>query len=207
MVLGFLPFPGLAFNFLFLICHNSSSSSFASHTCSTSLASFLSSLLLLLLFLLFHSPPTGRSGLAASYLSVKALVPQMPKLLKSLFPARDDKKELRPSPHNQQVSRGSSNEAQCRAGRRRCYLTQWTCSRIIIIKSNLFIEHILKTTKEIRLDKSLGWKKAGSSHWFFPVYQKNQCQIYTHSLRGTPGPYRKHYSQRWLHTSGLQFWP
>ncbi|XP_026234078.1 kinesin-like protein KIF13B isoform X2 [Anabas testudineus] len=33
---------------------------------------------------------------------VKALVPQMPKLLKSLFPARDDKKELRPSPHNQQ---------------------------------------------------------------------------------------------------------
>ncbi|XP_037549970.1 kinesin-like protein KIF13B, partial [Nematolebias whitei] len=33
---------------------------------------------------------------------VKALVPQMPKLLKSLFPARDDKKELRPSPHSQQ---------------------------------------------------------------------------------------------------------
>lgn len=33
---------------------------------------------------------------------VKALVPQMPKLLKSLFPVRDDKKELRPSPHNQQ---------------------------------------------------------------------------------------------------------
>uniref|UniRef100_A0A8C3AJL0 Kinesin family member 13B n=1 Tax=Cyclopterus lumpus TaxID=8103 RepID=A0A8C3AJL0_CYCLU len=47
-------------------------------------------------------------GLAASYLSVKALVPQMPKLLKSLFPARDEKKELRPSPHNQQVS-----SAQC----------------------------------------------------------------------------------------------
>uniref|UniRef100_A0A673BYZ3 Kinesin family member 13Ba n=1 Tax=Sphaeramia orbicularis TaxID=375764 RepID=A0A673BYZ3_9TELE len=47
--------------------------------------------------------PFGRSGLAASYLSVKALVPQMPKLLKSLFPARDEKKELRPSPHNQQV--------------------------------------------------------------------------------------------------------
>uniref|UniRef100_A0AAV2LQU4 Kinesin-like protein KIF13B n=1 Tax=Knipowitschia caucasica TaxID=637954 RepID=A0AAV2LQU4_KNICA len=44
----------------------------------------------------------GRSGLAASYLSVKALVPQMPKLLKSLFPARDEKKELRPSPHNHQ---------------------------------------------------------------------------------------------------------
>uniref|UniRef100_A0A8C7L6N9 Kinesin family member 13B n=1 Tax=Oncorhynchus kisutch TaxID=8019 RepID=A0A8C7L6N9_ONCKI len=46
----------------------------------------------------------GRSGLAASYLSVKALVPQMPKLLKSLFPAREDKKEpLRPSPHSLQV--------------------------------------------------------------------------------------------------------
>uniref|UniRef100_A0A8C7MGL1 Kinesin family member 13B n=1 Tax=Oncorhynchus kisutch TaxID=8019 RepID=A0A8C7MGL1_ONCKI len=45
-----------------------------------------------------------RSGLAASYLSVKALVPQMPKLLKSLFPAREDKKEpLRPSPHSLQV--------------------------------------------------------------------------------------------------------
>ncbi|XP_059927516.1 kinesin-like protein KIF13B isoform X3 [Gadus macrocephalus] len=37
---------------------------------------------------------------------VKALVPQMPKLLKSLFPVRDDKKELRPSPNTQQhVSR------------------------------------------------------------------------------------------------------
>ncbi|XP_056134426.1 kinesin-like protein KIF13B [Lampris incognitus] len=44
----------------------------------------------------------GRSGLAASYLSVRALVPQMPKLLKSLFPAREDKKDLRPSPHIQQ---------------------------------------------------------------------------------------------------------
>ncbi|KTF74239.1 hypothetical protein cypCar_00042723 [Cyprinus carpio] len=33
---------------------------------------------------------------------VKALVPQMPKLLKSLFPVRDDKKDLRPSPHSQQ---------------------------------------------------------------------------------------------------------
>uniref|UniRef100_A0A669D333 Kinesin family member 13B n=1 Tax=Oreochromis niloticus TaxID=8128 RepID=A0A669D333_ORENI len=53
--------------------------------------------------------PFGRSGLAASYLSVKALVPQMPKLLKSLFPVRDEKKELRPSPHNQQVSRWSSS--------------------------------------------------------------------------------------------------
>ncbi|KAM9765007.1 kinesin-like protein KIF13B isoform 2-T2 [Menidia menidia] len=49
-----------------------------------------------------QDPEQGRSGLAASYLSVKALVPQMPKLLKSLFPARDEKKELRPSPHNQQ---------------------------------------------------------------------------------------------------------
>ncbi|KAK0149078.1 Kinesin-like protein KIF13B [Merluccius polli] len=49
-----------------------------------------------------QDPEQGRSGLAASYLSVKALVPQMPKLLKSLFPVRDDKKELRPSPHTQQ---------------------------------------------------------------------------------------------------------
>ncbi|KAJ8410332.1 hypothetical protein AAFF_G00203130 [Aldrovandia affinis] len=46
----------------------------------------------------------GLSGLVASYLSpVKALVPQMPKLLKSLFPVRDDKKDLRPSPLAQQV--------------------------------------------------------------------------------------------------------
>ncbi|KAM3877162.1 kinesin-like protein KIF13B [Diretmus argenteus] len=51
-----------------------------------------------------QDPDQGRSGLAASYFSVKALVPQMPKLLKSLFPVRDEKKELRPSPspHNQQ---------------------------------------------------------------------------------------------------------
>ncbi|XP_062275824.1 kinesin-like protein KIF13B isoform X1 [Scomber scombrus] len=49
-----------------------------------------------------QEPEQGRSGLATSYLSVKALVPQMPKLLKSLFPARDEKKELRPSPHSQQ---------------------------------------------------------------------------------------------------------
>uniref|UniRef100_A0A674EYF0 Kinesin family member 13B n=1 Tax=Salmo trutta TaxID=8032 RepID=A0A674EYF0_SALTR len=59
-----------------------------------------------LFFLLLLSPvlPSGRSGLAASYLSVKALVPQMPKLLKSLFPAREDKKEhLRPSAHSLQV--------------------------------------------------------------------------------------------------------
>ncbi|XP_036405326.1 kinesin-like protein KIF13B isoform X2 [Megalops cyprinoides] len=34
---------------------------------------------------------------------VKALVPQMPKLLKSLFPARDEKKDLRPSPLAQQT--------------------------------------------------------------------------------------------------------
>uniref|UniRef100_A0A8C1W5C3 Kinesin family member 13Ba n=1 Tax=Cyprinus carpio TaxID=7962 RepID=A0A8C1W5C3_CYPCA len=54
------------------------------------------------------TPPTQNQdpeqGLAASYISpVKALVPQMPKLLKSLFPVRDDKKDLRPSPHSQQV--------------------------------------------------------------------------------------------------------
>uniref|UniRef100_A0A8C1GAE3 Kinesin family member 13Ba n=1 Tax=Cyprinus carpio TaxID=7962 RepID=A0A8C1GAE3_CYPCA len=50
-----------------------------------------------------QDPEQGFSGLAASYISpVKALVPQMPKLLKSLFPVRDDKKDLRPSPHSQQ---------------------------------------------------------------------------------------------------------
>uniref|UniRef100_A0A672Q1M2 Kinesin family member 13B n=1 Tax=Sinocyclocheilus grahami TaxID=75366 RepID=A0A672Q1M2_SINGR len=50
------------------------------------------------------SPQFSFSGLAASYISpVKALVPQMPKLLKSLFPVRDDKKDLRPSPPSQQV--------------------------------------------------------------------------------------------------------
>ncbi|XP_066553606.1 kinesin-like protein KIF13B isoform X2 [Amia ocellicauda] len=51
--------------------------------------------------------PLGISGLAASYLSpVRSLVPPMPKLLKSLFPARDDKKDLRPSPlANQPVPR------------------------------------------------------------------------------------------------------
>uniref|UniRef100_A0A671SVR1 Kinesin-like protein KIF13B n=1 Tax=Sinocyclocheilus anshuiensis TaxID=1608454 RepID=A0A671SVR1_9TELE len=53
------------------------------------------------------TPPTQNQdpeqGLAASYIfPVKALVPQMPKLLKSLFPVRDDKKDLRPSPHSQQ---------------------------------------------------------------------------------------------------------
>ncbi|XP_027012843.2 kinesin-like protein KIF13B isoform X1 [Tachysurus fulvidraco] len=46
-----------------------------------------------------QDPEQGLSGLAAFYFSpVKALVPQMPKLLKSLFPAREDKKDLRPSP-------------------------------------------------------------------------------------------------------------
>ncbi|ROJ78723.1 Kinesin-like protein KIF13B [Anabarilius grahami] len=50
-----------------------------------------------------QDPEQGFSGLAASYISpVKALVPQMPKLLKSLFPVREDKKDLRPSPQSQQ---------------------------------------------------------------------------------------------------------
>uniref|UniRef100_A0A673MR86 Kinesin-like protein KIF13B n=1 Tax=Sinocyclocheilus rhinocerous TaxID=307959 RepID=A0A673MR86_9TELE len=52
------------------------------------------------------TPPTQNQdpeqGLAAYISPVKALVPQMPKLLKSLFPVRDDKKDLRPSPHSQQ---------------------------------------------------------------------------------------------------------
>uniref|UniRef100_A0AAX7UXX9 Kinesin family member 13Ba n=1 Tax=Astatotilapia calliptera TaxID=8154 RepID=A0AAX7UXX9_ASTCA len=87
-----------------LIFHASSTS----RTSSCFLASFplfclLPSRLVFLLLAFFpSSPPPGRSGLAASYLSVKALVPQMPKLLKSLFPVRDEKKELRPSPQNQQ---------------------------------------------------------------------------------------------------------
>ncbi|XP_077188083.1 kinesin-like protein KIF13B isoform X2 [Paroedura picta] len=45
----------------------------------------------------------GLSSLAASYLNpVKSFVPQMPKLLKSLFPARDEKKGRQPSPLAQQ---------------------------------------------------------------------------------------------------------
>ncbi|CAN9506865.1 unnamed protein product [Ophioblennius macclurei] len=46
------------------------------------------------------SPLTPQQSLELE--QVKALVPQMPKLLKSLFPVRDDKKELRPSPQSQQ---------------------------------------------------------------------------------------------------------
>ncbi|XP_054844262.1 kinesin-like protein KIF13B isoform X2 [Eublepharis macularius] len=49
------------------------------------------------------SPDPGLSGLAASYLNpVKSLVPQMPKLLKSLFPIRDEKKGRQTSPLAQQ---------------------------------------------------------------------------------------------------------
>lgn len=74
---------------------------------STSITSVLVSLSrssVFLLLRLFPVLPSGLSGLAASYLSpVKALVPQMPKLLKSLFPAREDKKDLRPSLQAQQV--------------------------------------------------------------------------------------------------------
>ncbi|XP_007936962.1 kinesin-like protein KIF13B [Orycteropus afer afer] len=49
-----------------------------------------------------HSPDPGLSSLAASYLNpVKSFVPQMPKLLKSLFPVRDEKrgKHLSPLAH------------------------------------------------------------------------------------------------------------
>lgn len=49
---------------------------------------------------------TGLSSLAASYLNpVKSFVPQMPKLLKSLFPVREDKKARQPSPLAQQVKK------------------------------------------------------------------------------------------------------
>lgn len=51
-----------------------------------------------------HSPDPGFSGLAASYLHpVKSLVPQMPKLLKSLFPVRDEKRGKQPPPLAHQV--------------------------------------------------------------------------------------------------------
>ncbi|XP_045142768.1 kinesin-like protein KIF13B [Echinops telfairi] len=49
-----------------------------------------------------NSPDPGLSSLAASYLNpVKSFVPQMPKLLKSLFPVRDEKrvKQLSPLAH------------------------------------------------------------------------------------------------------------
>ncbi|XP_069461813.1 kinesin-like protein KIF13B [Ambystoma mexicanum] len=50
-----------------------------------------------------QSNDKGISGRAASYLTpVKSLVPQMPKLLKSLFPVRDDTKGKLPSPLAQQ---------------------------------------------------------------------------------------------------------
>ncbi|NXI58431.1 KI13B protein, partial [Chloroceryle aenea] len=46
-----------------------------------------------------HSPDPGIGSLAASYLNpVKSFVPQMPKLLKSLFPVRDEKKGRQSSP-------------------------------------------------------------------------------------------------------------
>ncbi|XP_022540279.2 kinesin-like protein KIF13B isoform X2 [Astyanax mexicanus] len=50
-----------------------------------------------------HNPDPGLSGLAASYFSpVKALVTPMPKMLKSLFPKRDDKKDLNIPPLSMQ---------------------------------------------------------------------------------------------------------
>ncbi|NWV60254.1 KI13B protein, partial [Malurus elegans] len=51
-----------------------------------------------------HAPDAGISSLAASYLNpVKSFVPQMPKLLKSLFPVRDEKKGRQSSPLAQQA--------------------------------------------------------------------------------------------------------
>ncbi|XP_032326838.1 kinesin-like protein KIF13B isoform X3 [Camelus ferus] len=45
-----------------------------------------------------HSPDPGLGSLAASYLNpVRSFVPQMPKLLKSLFPVRDEKRGKQPS--------------------------------------------------------------------------------------------------------------
>ncbi|OBS78634.1 hypothetical protein A6R68_18977 [Neotoma lepida] len=51
-----------------------------------------------------QSADPGLGGLAASYLNpVKSLVPQMPKLLKSLFPVRDDRRARQSSPLVHQV--------------------------------------------------------------------------------------------------------
>ena len=59
------------------------------------------------LFLLIFS--AGLSSLAASYLNpVKSLVPQMPKLLKSLFPVRDEKRGKQLSPLVHQVKASES---------------------------------------------------------------------------------------------------
>uniref|UniRef100_A0A3B3SRL1 Kinesin family member 13B n=1 Tax=Paramormyrops kingsleyae TaxID=1676925 RepID=A0A3B3SRL1_9TELE len=51
---------------------------------------------------LSRPPPQPSPAESQEPESVKALAPQMPKLLKSLFPARDEKKDLRPSPQAQQ---------------------------------------------------------------------------------------------------------
>uniref|UniRef100_A0A8D0L322 Kinesin family member 13B n=1 Tax=Sphenodon punctatus TaxID=8508 RepID=A0A8D0L322_SPHPU len=54
-------------------------------------------------FFVFNKLLTGLGRLAASYLNpVKSFVPQMPKLLKSLFPVRDEKKGRQTSPLMQQ---------------------------------------------------------------------------------------------------------
>ncbi|XP_062944100.1 kinesin-like protein KIF13B isoform X2 [Cynocephalus volans] len=53
-----------------------------------------------------YSPDPGLSSLATSYLNpVKSFVPQMPKLLKSLFPVRDEKRGKQPSPLAHQAQR------------------------------------------------------------------------------------------------------
>ncbi|XP_073191750.1 kinesin-like protein KIF13B isoform X3 [Lepidochelys kempii] len=58
-----------------------------------------------------NSFPKGLSSLAASYLNpVKSFVPQMPKLLKSLFPARDEKKSRQTSPLAQQINQEAGKE-------------------------------------------------------------------------------------------------
>uniref|UniRef100_A0A8C9WR85 Kinesin family member 13B n=1 Tax=Scleropages formosus TaxID=113540 RepID=A0A8C9WR85_SCLFO len=55
---------------------------------------------------------SGLSGLAASFLPpVKALVPPMPKLLKSLLPARSEGRDLRPPVPSQQVGLSVYSEA------------------------------------------------------------------------------------------------
>uniref|UniRef100_W5NGD5 Kinesin family member 13B n=1 Tax=Lepisosteus oculatus TaxID=7918 RepID=W5NGD5_LEPOC len=74
-----------------------------------------------------RTPPHPSLSKSAEPEAVKALVPQMPKLLKSLFPVRDDKKDLRPSPlAHQSVPRimvqSASNEESPLKPKQVCFL-------------------------------------------------------------------------------------
>ncbi|XP_031218569.1 kinesin-like protein KIF13B isoform X4 [Mastomys coucha] len=61
-----------------------------------------------------QSPDPGLGGLAASYLNpVKSLVPQMPKLLKSLFPVRDDSRGRHSSARTHQPVSQRKHSSHC----------------------------------------------------------------------------------------------